>query len=221
MRVELNSAQCFTHVGWLFWDAKFWVNKIKLFLIEICSVIEKRGKDFKPCTFPFIYEEVKYYNCTVVNDPDGKPWCSTKVDDDGNHVQSGGYWGHCGQDCKDKVFQEKPEFSIPPFSPGMLSYFFSFDKSFLYWTICLYQQNTTTCWSNIILLSNTFLNACLFTFMAFSILPNKGFNHYIAISNNLPLSWNLSYTVLLFLANKFWNIQRNSNRSVKVKLVGV
>ena len=110
-----------------------------MFFIEICSVIEKRGKDFKPCTFPFTYEGVKYNNCTVVNDPDGKPWCSTKVDDDGNHVQSGGHWGHCGQDCKEKVFQEKAEFSIAPFSQGMLSNFLSFDTSFF----CIEQDAST------------------------------------------------------------------------------
>ena len=33
--------------------------------------------------------------------PDGKAWCSTKVDGEGQHVAAGGFWGHCSQDCQD------------------------------------------------------------------------------------------------------------------------
>jgi hypothetical protein len=35
-----------------------------------------------------------------MNDPEGKPWCSTKVNEKGSHVKSGGFWGHCGQNCE-------------------------------------------------------------------------------------------------------------------------
>jgi hypothetical protein len=34
-----------------------------------------------------------------MNDTEHLPWCSTKVDREGNHVTPGGFWGHCDQDC--------------------------------------------------------------------------------------------------------------------------
>ena len=30
---------------------------------------------------------------------DVKPWCSTKVDDNGVHISGQGKWGYCGQEC--------------------------------------------------------------------------------------------------------------------------
>ncbi len=78
----------------------------------MCSVIEQREKKVKPCIFPFTYEGVTYNNCTIVNDPDDKPWCSTNLDEDGNHVVSGRYWGHCDQDCNKISAKEKAEFSF-------------------------------------------------------------------------------------------------------------
>ena len=34
-----------------------------------------------------------------MSDPEGKLWCSTKVDEFGSHVKSGGFWGRCNEDC--------------------------------------------------------------------------------------------------------------------------
>ena len=34
------------------------------------------------------------------------------MDEDGNHVKSGGYWGHCGQDCEKSSTDQRVEFSI-------------------------------------------------------------------------------------------------------------
>ena len=64
-----------------------------------CSVIEKKSHEIKPCVFPFKYLGQTLSQCTTLRDPDKIPWCSTKVDANGNHVTSGGFWGHCGQDC--------------------------------------------------------------------------------------------------------------------------
>ena len=78
-----------------------------------CSVIEKKSREVQPCIFPFQYLGQTFYNCTILKDPDDKPWCSTKVDEDGTHVTSGGYWGHCGQDCVEKeVTDLKSELSF-------------------------------------------------------------------------------------------------------------
>jgi hypothetical protein len=47
----------------------------------------------KPCAIPFRYEGQTYYTCILKGAPDGKPWCSTKVDRNGVHIH--GEWGHC------------------------------------------------------------------------------------------------------------------------------
>ena len=86
-----------------------------LFFSEVCSVIEKKSKEFKPCILPFRHNGETYNNCTEVSDPEKKPWCSTKVDQLGNHVRSGGYWGHCNEDCNKNVQQQT---ELPPI-PGL------------------------------------------------------------------------------------------------------
>ena len=85
---------------------------LSFFISETCSVVETRNGEFKPCIFPFKYSGQTFDSCTTIRDPDKKPWCSTKVDADGNHVTAGGYWGHCGQDCDDENFDsQRPELS--------------------------------------------------------------------------------------------------------------
>ncbi len=64
-----------------------------------CTVIEKTSQEAKPCIFPFKYSGQTMTECTTLNDPEDKPWCSTKVNDKGNHVTAGGFWGHCDQGC--------------------------------------------------------------------------------------------------------------------------
>jgi hypothetical protein len=67
---------------------------------DACSVSEEGTGETKPCIFPFNYNEQTFTGCTTVNDRDYKAWCSTEVDSDGNHVLSGGFWGHCGPECE-------------------------------------------------------------------------------------------------------------------------
>jgi len=59
-----------------------------------------RTEDGRVCQFPFSYEGKRYTRCTTENDPDGRLWCSTKVDKNGNHVQNEGQWGYCSDQCK-------------------------------------------------------------------------------------------------------------------------
>ncbi len=40
------------------------------------------------------------------------------MDEDGNHVLSGGFWGHCEQDCNEEIFGQNAELSISPPSQG-------------------------------------------------------------------------------------------------------
>jgi len=51
------------------------------------------------CVFPFKYNGRRKSSCITDNDPEGRAWCSTLVDPDGNHVIGGGNWAHCGSSC--------------------------------------------------------------------------------------------------------------------------
>merc|ERR1712241_1157547 len=53
----------------------------------------------KPCIFPFRYNGVSYNTCTLVSADENKPWCSTLVDENNNHVPGGGHYGECGPKC--------------------------------------------------------------------------------------------------------------------------
>ena len=63
------------------------------------------------CVFPFIFNNVTYYECTW--DYSNTAWCSTKVDPSGVHV--GGSKGKCGSGCrvKAKYQGEKPKHLSP------------------------------------------------------------------------------------------------------------
>ncbi|XP_059085318.1 uncharacterized protein LOC131882241 [Tigriopus californicus] len=50
--------------------------------------------DGVPCVLPFIYEGTSYSSCTAIGDFDGRPWCSTNVDESGQH-KGDENWGHC------------------------------------------------------------------------------------------------------------------------------
>ena len=50
------------------------------------------------CVFPFRFRGRTYSSCTNNFDPDGKFWCSTRVDRNGVHIR--GNWGYCEQSCR-------------------------------------------------------------------------------------------------------------------------
>ena len=53
------------------------------------------GSQNVPCALPFRFQGKLKNGCTTDADPDGRYWCSTKVDQDGNHVRGFGHWGYC------------------------------------------------------------------------------------------------------------------------------
>ena len=53
----------------------------------------------KPCVFPFIYDGRSYSGCPIDPDDSSKRWCSTKVDDKGQHVPKQNEYGHCASNC--------------------------------------------------------------------------------------------------------------------------
>ena len=53
-----------------------------------------------PCVFPFVFADTVHKACTRDLDPENRPWCSTRVDEYGNHVESNpGEWGYCAPEC--------------------------------------------------------------------------------------------------------------------------
>ena len=63
-----------------------------------CTTIGGPGAG-QPCQFPFIYAEVTRGGCITEADPEGRAWCSTKVDTEGRHVAGGEHWAHCHPGC--------------------------------------------------------------------------------------------------------------------------
>ena len=71
------------------------------------------------CIFPFKLDGVTHNACTKHGgeDTEWEPWCSTKVDESGVHVNGGGHWGDCGPEC--------------PFEPGKHKIFFDICLNFI------------------------------------------------------------------------------------------
>ena len=57
---------------------------------------EETGKE---CIFPFQFNGNIHNECTWDQAAPGNPWCSTKVDENGVHIENIGEWGICGEGC--------------------------------------------------------------------------------------------------------------------------
>jgi len=55
------------------------------------------------CILPFKFEGKLKNTCINDQDPDGRFWCTTKVDKDLNHIGGQGNWGYCGSSCPSTV----------------------------------------------------------------------------------------------------------------------
>jgi len=55
----------------------------------------------KFCQFPFTFLGSVRTGCISDTDPDGRLWCSTKLDSAGQHVGQAGHWGYCPPSCSD------------------------------------------------------------------------------------------------------------------------
>ena len=53
----------------------------------------------RACQLPFAWGGKVREGCITDGDPEGKYWCSTKVDGEGNHVTNGEHWAHCSPQC--------------------------------------------------------------------------------------------------------------------------
>ena len=70
-------------------------------LVFTCTT--KTGPDpNKSCQFPFKYDGITYNQCTTDGNEENETlaWCSTKVDNSGNHVAGQGKYGFCEPKCQ-------------------------------------------------------------------------------------------------------------------------
>ena len=71
-----------------------------------CKTTNESGSKIKntTCLFPFKLDDKTFNSCTDEEDPDGRFWCSTKLDESGKHIQ--GNWGYCSEDCFSSATEE-------------------------------------------------------------------------------------------------------------------
>jgi hypothetical protein len=62
-----------------------------------CEVEELNTSTKQACIFPFEINQISFNGCTTMFDAESKPWCATKVDAEGTHIE--GYRGHCHETC--------------------------------------------------------------------------------------------------------------------------
>ena len=65
---------------------------------NICKTISGPSSN-KPCIFPFKFRGDIHNDCNWDGDSSGGAWCSTLIDDSGQHVGGKGNWGNCGPKC--------------------------------------------------------------------------------------------------------------------------
>ena len=53
----------------------------------------------QPCIFPFKFKGTKYNGCPPDPEVAGRRWCSTAVDNRGNHITGGNNFGFCEESC--------------------------------------------------------------------------------------------------------------------------
>ena len=58
------------------------------------------------CKLPFKFDGVLRQGCITDTDPDDRYWCSTKVDENLDHIPGNGYWGYCDQSCPPLISTE-------------------------------------------------------------------------------------------------------------------
>ena len=65
---------------------------------NICKTVGGPS-DNVPCVFPFKFRGDIHNECNWDGDASDGAWCSTLIDDSGQHVGGKGNWGNCGPKC--------------------------------------------------------------------------------------------------------------------------
>jgi len=83
-----------------------------------CLTTSEGPKRQTECKIPWKFNGKLINGCTTETDPDGRWWCSTKIDNDLEHIGGGGNWGYCSLDCPGPApITEAPPARPPPAAP--------------------------------------------------------------------------------------------------------
>ena len=67
-----------------------------------------QGGKYAACALPFKFNGKLNDVCITDGDPEGKYWCSTKINPrTKEHVGGEGNWGHCSDNCISKILEER------------------------------------------------------------------------------------------------------------------
>jgi len=91
-----------------------------------CLTTNEGPKKSAECKIPWKFNGKIINGCTTETDPDGRWWCSTKIDQDLEHVGGGGNWGYCSPNCpgpaplttKPPRTTRRPAPPAPAYTPG-------------------------------------------------------------------------------------------------------
>ena len=66
---------------------------------KTCTTMSTQGRSQGglPCVFPWKYKGKTYNSCTMDWDIELRPWCATKVDENGDVFSTN--FGYCGANC--------------------------------------------------------------------------------------------------------------------------
>ena len=72
---------------------------MQYFLVLVKCLTNGGDDPNRECKFPFVHKGTTYRGCPPDPILPGKTWCSTKVDENGNHVVGQNKWGYCSPSC--------------------------------------------------------------------------------------------------------------------------
>lgn len=67
--------------------------------IKNCSTTSDSIDPSTKCVFPFIYKGLEHFGCPVDPEDNSRRWCSTEVDENGEHVSGKEKYGFCLDTC--------------------------------------------------------------------------------------------------------------------------
>ena len=72
----------------------------------VCLTSKDSKAPEKECVFPFTFNNFTYNGCPTdqTDETKTKRWCSTRVDETGNHITGGHNWGYCTKGCIPEIF---------------------------------------------------------------------------------------------------------------------
>lgn len=75
----------------------------------VCLTSKDSKAPEKECVFPFTFNNFTYNGCPTdpTDETKTKRWCSTKVDETGNHITGGDNWGYCTEGCSPEIFPDE------------------------------------------------------------------------------------------------------------------